>query len=123
MAVHELPRAMKRGAGVAGLVTCVGLALGACSSSGDDSPQRPPETATVSTVAQVKGPLAGVTAAECAANRTTMEIAVQAYEALEGHLPASEEDLVTAGLIREVSPTYDVDADGRIVPSPASTCS
>jgi hypothetical protein len=51
-----------------------------------------------------------------------MEMALEAYEALVGGVPASETDLVTQGILREESALYDLDPTGAIVPATGSSC-
>ena len=58
----------------------------------------------------------------CQSDRTVLETAIDAYDALQGTSPTSDADLVTAGLLREESTLWDVTPDGSIVPAPGSTC-
>lgn len=60
-------------------------------------------------------------AAACTADRQTLELAVDTYEALNGVPPADQAVLVTDQLIREPSSRFEV-TDGVIAPSPGSPC-
>ncbi len=60
--------------------------------------------------------------AACTIDRETLGTAVQAYELLNGALPTSQQDLLDAQMIREVSVRYDISADGVVVPAAGSPC-
>jgi prepilin-type N-terminal cleavage/methylation domain-containing protein len=51
----------------------------------------------------------------CQTDARTLSVAVEAYFAQEGGTTVAEDDLVTAGLLREESSNYDVNADGTVV--------
>ncbi len=59
----------------------------------------------------------------CDTDRQTLELALEAFEALTGAAPTAEADLVTQGLLREESARYDLDPAGAVVPAPGSGCS
>lgn len=61
-------------------------------------------------------------ALSCDTERRTIEMALQAYEAVVGSAPSSEADLVTQGILREESALYDLDPTGAIVPATGSSC-
>jgi hypothetical protein len=61
-------------------------------------------------------------AAGCDATRQTVEVAVEAYLALNGEPPATQADLVDAQLLREAAPSFEIDATGTVVPAPGSPC-
>ncbi len=60
----------------------------------------------------------------CAADQKVLEVAVETYYANGGAAgSATEPGLVTAELIRGVSSTYNIDADGiGVSPDPAGDC-
>lgn len=60
--------------------------------------------------------------AACTLDRSMLESASQMYLALNGSLPASQSALVDAGLITQLSPRFDITADGTLVPAAASPC-
>ncbi|HSP28397.1 MAG TPA: hypothetical protein VLN74_07595 [Ilumatobacteraceae bacterium] len=60
--------------------------------------------------------------AACTLDRQTLAAAVEAYELLNGSLPASEQELLDAQMIREPSERFDVTADGALIPAPGSPC-
>jgi hypothetical protein len=62
----------------------------------------------------------GQDSVECDQQRTLLQIALDAYLAANGSVPATEGDLVPKWLRREVG-EYDL-VDGAIVPAPASIC-
>lgn len=57
----------------------------------------------------------------CAAERHSVEQAVEAYYVLEGHNPTSEADLVP-NYMRTESASMDLDAAGNVVAAPGSGC-
>jgi hypothetical protein len=59
----------------------------------------------------------------CAADLKTLLTAVDAFDALQGRLPASEDELVQTGLLRQASATHDVTPTGAVVPTAGSGCS
>ncbi len=61
--------------------------------------------------------------AACAIEVQTLTTASEAFYALNGGEPTSQDDLFEAGLIREPSPWFEIGPDGVIVPAPASPCS
>jgi hypothetical protein len=61
-------------------------------------------------------------APDCNADRRTLEVAAEAYSAQFGEWPVDEKDLVATGMLRTVSPAYDLEADGAVVPAPGGGC-
>lgn len=61
-------------------------------------------------------------AAACTATRQTLTTAIEAFTALEGTTPADQHALVAAGLVREVSPWFELTADGEVVPAGDGPC-
>ena len=61
-------------------------------------------------------------AAACTIDRQTLESAVETYELLNGALPATQQELLDAQMIREPSVRYEITADGAVVPAPGSPC-
>ena len=61
--------------------------------------------------------------AACAIEVQTLTTASEAFYALNGAEPTSQNDLFEAGLIREPSPWFEITPDGVIVPAPESPCS
>lgn len=74
------------------------------------------------------GPAAGsggfdqTRSATCGTELTLLETALGAYEALNGSGPITEDDLVTAGIIRAESALYDIGAENAVVPAAGSNC-
>jgi hypothetical protein len=69
------------------------------------------------------GALGDADVAACSLDHQTIQTAVDTYELLNGALPASQQDLVDAQLIREPSVRFEISPDGAVVASPASPCS
>lgn len=69
------------------------------------------------------GALGDADVAACSADLQTIQMAVDAYELLNGALPASEQDLVDAQLIREPSALFEISPDGTVVAPAGSPCS
>ena len=57
----------------------------------------------------------------CRGMRATLEVAIEAFEASEGRLPANAQELVDAGLLQDLPADFEV-VDGEIVASPGSGC-
>ena len=57
----------------------------------------------------------------CRGVRSTLEVAIQTFEANEGRPPANAEELVEAGLLQDVPADFEI-VDGEIVASPGSGC-
>ncbi|MCU1359927.1 MAG: hypothetical protein JWN99_1216 [Ilumatobacteraceae bacterium] len=66
--------------------------------------------------------MAQATGVVCEADHTTMQTAIDVFEATMGRLPTSQAELVDAQLLREPSTTYDMTAAGALVPAAGSTC-
>ena len=66
------------------------------------------------TVFAVRGITDQGQASACAADQKTLEVAVEAWYALKGAVDPTETDLVTGGLIRAASTTFDVGAGGTV---------
>ena len=60
--------------------------------------------------------------AACTVDRQTLESAVETYELLNGALPATQQELLDAQIIRELSVRYDITAAGAVVPAAGSPC-
>jgi hypothetical protein len=60
--------------------------------------------------------------AACAIEVQTLTTASEAFYALTGGEPTSQDDLLEEGLIRETSPWFEIGPDGVIVPVPGSPC-
>jgi hypothetical protein len=60
--------------------------------------------------------------AACEATRQVLETATEAYVLLESAPPANQAALVEAGLVAELSPWFEVRADGSVVAAPGSPC-
>ena len=69
------------------------------------------------------GALGDADVAACSVDHETIQTAVEAYELLNGALPASQQELVDAQLIREPSVRFEISPDGVVVASPGSPCS
>jgi uncharacterized lipoprotein len=69
------------------------------------------------------GALANADVAACSVDHQTIQTAVEAYELLNGALPASQQELVDAQLIREPSVRFEISPEGAVVASPGSPCS
>jgi hypothetical protein len=69
------------------------------------------------------GALDDADVAACSIDRETIQTAVETYELLNGVLPASQQELVEAQLIREPSVRFEISPEGAVVASPGSPCS
>lgn len=69
------------------------------------------------------GALGDADVAACSVDHQTIQTAVEAYELLNGALPASQQELVDAQLIREASALFEISPEGAVVASPGSPCS
>ena len=117
------------------------VTLAACGSSGDADTSAPSATIDGNVVAVGDAPdpgggtggiagaievMAGApgeaSAVACTTDRQTLDTAVQAYEVLNGALPTSQQELLDAGMIRELSVRYEISPDGVVVPAPGSPC-
>jgi hypothetical protein len=124
------------------LVLGMALVAGACSSSprgADDSgqvsvPDTTIGTATPTTSGGQGGGIGGAikvlaeapgqaSDAACATEVQLLATASEAFSALQGAEPTSQNDLFDAGLIKELSPWFEITPDGVIVPAPDSPCS
>jgi hypothetical protein len=124
----------------AALVLALTAALAACGSSGDANGADASATLD-SEVAVGAAPLPGdgvgsigdaveVAAgapgkaddAACTLDQQTLQSAVDTYELLNGALPTSQQELLDAQMIRELSVRFEVSAEGVIVPAPGSPC-
>lgn len=65
--------------------------------------------------------IAGASVAQCNAERSMLEGAVEAYLMLEGRLPTSEAEMVP-DYLRIQSVYFDLDAQANLVPAPNSGC-
>ena len=69
------------------------------------------------------GAPARATEVACGLDRSTLEAAIELYEALHGSRPTGEDVLLGEGLLRELSELHDLTADGDVVPAADSGCS
>jgi len=69
------------------------------------------------------GALGDADVAACSVDHQTIQTAVETYELLNGALPASQQELVDAQLIREPSVRFEISPEGAVVASPGSPCS
>ena len=60
-------------------------------------------------------------AVACEADFKTLSVAVEAFWAMEGRAPASEDELVGM-FLREPSPAYDISPTGEVIPATGSVC-
>jgi hypothetical protein len=123
------------------MVVVVGLMAlaSACGSGGSDSQAAPTTIGTVAAAPVTTAPPAQVGSigdaiqvaagapamandAACTLDRSMLESASEIYLTLNGSLPASQSALVDAGLIKQLSPRFDISPDGTIVPAAASPC-
>ena len=126
---------------LAALVLALAAAVAACGSSGDASGTDASATVDNAEVAAGAAPLPGdgvgsigdaieVAAGApgeaddtaCTLDQQTLQSAVDTYELLEGALPTSQQELLDAQMIRELSVRFEINAEGVIVPSAGSPC-
>ncbi len=69
------------------------------------------------------GALGDADVAACSVDHQTIQTAVDTYELLNGELPASQQELVDAQLIREPSVRFEISSEGAVVAPPGSPCS
>ena len=69
------------------------------------------------------GALGDADVAACSVDRQAIQTAVETYELLNGALPASQQELIDAQLIREPSVRFEISPEGAVVASPGSPCS
>lgn len=60
------------------------------------------------------------TSVQCSEERRVMEMAVESFTLLVGHIPTETE--MVPDYLRVESPYFDVDAVGNVVASPGSAC-
>ena len=60
--------------------------------------------------------------AACDIDQQTLQTAIETYEILNGALPTSQQDLLDAQMIRELSVRFEITPDGGLVPGPGSPC-
>ena len=106
------------------------IAVGTLAACGSPAPPAPaPAPAGDGTggiagaVEAAAGALGDADVAACSVDHQTIQSAVDAYELLNGALPASQQDLVDAQLIREPSVRFEISPEGAVVASPGSPCS
>lgn len=120
-------------------LTTVAIIVSACGSTGDDASSTSAggtaagATATTAAPAQVgsigdavevaAGAPSAAEGAACVADKTTLTSAVELYVLLEGTVAGSQQALVDAELIQELSPWFVVTPQGEVVPAPGSPCS
>jgi hypothetical protein len=90
-------------------------------------PPAPSDGANAGGIAGAVGAAAGALddadVAACSIDHQTIQAAVETYELLNGVLPASQQELVEAQLIREPSVRFEISPEGAVVASPGSPCS
>ena len=127
----------------AALVLAIVATLAACGSSGDSDTNSAASTidAAVVAVGDAPAPAPGdgvgsigdaievaagapgeASAAACTIDRQTLDTAVETYELLNGAMPTSQQELLDAQMIREMSVRYDISPEGAVVPAPGSPC-
>ena len=101
----------------------------ACSSADSGGPSGDAAPATAAPVGDLgdavevmAGAPAAADAAGCDLDRTTLEAAVEMYTLMVGEPPSRQDDLITEGFLRELSPRFELAADGAVVPVPAGPC-
>ena len=124
-------------------ILIIGMALvaGACSSSPRGSDDSGPVSVPDSTIGRVtpttsagQGGIGGAIKilaeapgqandSACVTEVQILTTASEAFSALKGSKPTSQNDLFEAGLISEPSPWFEITPDGVIVPAPQSPCS
>jgi hypothetical protein len=60
--------------------------------------------------------------ATCDIERNTLATAVDAFYAMNGVDPVSEDELIAAQILRDPIEGYDLDENGSIVPAPTGPC-
>lgn len=111
------------------------VAFSACGSSSDDAAEIadasaavtvPSATDRVGSIGDAVEVMAGAPGqandAVCEVERKTLATAEEAFVILNSRMPASEAELVEQQLILEPSASYEITADGQIVPAPGSPC-
>ena len=95
------------------------FALAALTSCGtkDD----PIKSAFDHTEAQVEA-VSSAGSVQCSIDHSALVIAVETYLTIVGEPPITESDLVTQGVIRKESPSYNLDASGAVVADPSGGC-
>ena len=68
------------------------------------------------------GALGDAEVAACTVDHQTIQTAVEAYELLNGALPASQQERLDAQLIREPSVRFEISPEGAVVAAPGSPC-
>jgi|GEM_PF-3483376 len=123
------------------LLVTVTAALAACGSSGGSDSVAGSATVDGAVVAVGAAPLPGdavgsigdavevaagapaqVNAAACDVDRQTIETADELFYVTTGADPTSEQNLVDAGILQDVTVGRDLAADGSIVPAPGGAC-
>ncbi len=124
------------------LVLAAVATLGACGSSSDSDSDVASATVDGDLVAVGDAPLPGdgggslrdamevaagapgdAADAACTIDRQTLQVAVEAYELLNGTLPTTQQELLDAQMIRELSVRFEITAEGAVVAAPGSPCS
>jgi hypothetical protein len=91
-------------------------ALTACGTKDD-----PIKTAFDHTETQVEA-VSSASTVQCTIDRSALVIAVETYQTIVGEPPTAETDLVSQGVIRKESPSYNLDASGAVVADPSGGC-
>lgn len=111
----------------AAAVVTLASACSSASSGGSSSDDPSPVTAAPvgdlgDAVEVMAGAPAAADAAGCDLDLTTLEAAVEMYELMVGEPPATQNDLIAEGFLREPSPRFELDANGAVVPIAAGPC-
>ena len=124
------------------LVLAVVASLTACGSSGDtdsgvgsatvdgdlvavgDAPLPDAGVGSLGEAVEIAAAAPGDAAdAACTVDRQTLQLAAESYEILNGALPTSQQELLDAQIIRELSVRFEITAEGAVVAAPGSPCS
>ena len=121
-------------------ISCLVVAAAACGGSdgsGNGAPPAAPATGevtdtpatTASSSGGVRGAIEVMAAAPgqaddaaCAADRQTLTTAAEVFLVTHGSLPTSQQELVDAKVLTELSPRFEITSAGEIVPAPGSAC-
>lgn len=124
------------------LVLAVVASLTACGSSGDtdsgvgfatvdgdlvavgDAPLPDAGVGSLGEAVEIAAAAPGDAAdAACTVDRQNLQLAAESYEILNGALPTSQQELLDAQIIRELSVRFEITAEGAVVAAPGSPCS
>ena len=121
-------------------ISCLALAAAACGGGssggtddggarGDEAPAADEVVTTDASPGGVRGAIEVMAAAPgdagdaaCGADRQTLATAVEVYAVMNGAPPSSQQDLLDAQMVTELSPWFEITTEGEIVPAPGSPC-